>query len=68
VALHRLLATSPAALVTTTLEDLAGMLERPNMPGTIDEWPNWRWGLPHPLEAVLADDEARAIRTVLADR
>ncbi len=68
LALHRLLAGSPAALVTTTLEDLAGMVERPNMPGTIDEWPNWRWGLPRPLDAVLEDDEAQAIRAVLARR
>src|SRR5699024_2808427 len=55
VAAHRLLASSPACLVAATLEDLALMVERPNMPGTIDIWPNWSWGLPSPLEEVLAD-------------
>jgi 4-alpha-glucanotransferase len=24
--------------------------ERPNMPGTVDEWPNWSIALPVPLE------------------
>ena len=28
------------------------MAERPNMPGTVDEWPNWSLALPEPLEAI----------------
>ena len=68
VAAHRLLASSPACLVAVTLEDLALMVERPNMPGTIDIWPNWSWGLPSPLDDVLADPAAVAVRAALAWR
>ena len=68
VAAHRLLASSPACLVAATLEDLALMVERPNMPGTIDIWPNWSWGLPSPLEEVLADPAAVAVRSALSWR
>ena len=56
--LHEVLAASPATLVAVTLDDLALVAERPNMPGTIDEWPNWRIALPEPLEDVLATAHA----------
>ena len=39
--------------------------ERPNMPGTIDEWPNWRIALPMPLEAILDDPRVAAIAEAL---
>jgi hypothetical protein len=38
------------------------------MPGTIDEWPNWTWGLPRDLGHVLASDLAVEVRAVLAAR
>lgn len=36
------LAASDARLVMVNLEDLWGETERQNMPGTVDEYPNWR--------------------------
>lgn len=68
VAVHELLASSPALLVAATLEDLAGVAERPNMPGTIDAWPNWSLGLPQPLDVALESDLALAVRGALAAR
>jgi len=69
VRLHEVLAGSPAHLVAATLEDLAGVAERPNMPGTTgDVWPSWRWGLPAPLDQVLATERARRIRAAFAGR
>ena len=43
------------------VEDLAGLVEQPNLPGTIDEHPNWRRRLPDTTEALLdrADVTAR---------
>jgi 4-alpha-glucanotransferase len=35
-------AQSPAPLMLAPLEDLLGLVEQPNLPGTIDEHPNWR--------------------------
>ncbi|MGI4814545.1 MAG: 4-alpha-glucanotransferase [Janthinobacterium lividum] len=33
---------TPAPLVSYPLEDLLGLVEQPNLPGSIDEHPNWR--------------------------
>jgi 4-alpha-glucanotransferase len=35
-------AQSPSPLMLTPLEDLLGLTAQPNLPGTIDEHPNWR--------------------------
>ncbi len=36
------LAKSPSPLKLVAIEDLIGEIEQPNIPGTIDEHPNWR--------------------------
>jgi 4-alpha-glucanotransferase len=51
---YRLLGEAPSMLVTATLEDACAVPERPNMPGTVTEWPNWSLALPLPLEALEA--------------
>ncbi|WP_439641031.1 4-alpha-glucanotransferase [Nevskia sp.] len=35
-------AATPSPLALVPLEDLLGVIEQPNVPGTIDEHPNWR--------------------------
>ena len=49
-AAHRALADAGSDLVLATLEDAAGVRERPNLPGTVDERPNWRLSLPVTIE------------------
>ncbi len=49
-ALHAFLARTPAMLVAATLEDAVLARERPNVPGTTTERPNWRIPLPVLLE------------------
>lgn len=44
------LARAPCYLLAATLEDVLAVEERPNMPGTTHEWPNWSLALPQPLE------------------
>lgn len=68
VRIHEVLATSPASLVAATLDDLAGATRRPNMPGTIDEWPNWRIPLTPPIETVLSTPLATDVRRVMQAR
>ena len=60
LAAHRRLAESPSRLVTATLEDALGVVDRPNRPGTTAEWPNWSLALPVTLEALR--DHGRALR------
>ena len=43
------------------LEDLLGLAEQPNLPGTIDEHPNWRRRLEPPARE-LFETPARAAR------
>ncbi len=42
IALHELLVRSPSQVVLASLGDAVGDLRQPNMPGTVDEYPNWR--------------------------
>jgi 4-alpha-glucanotransferase len=46
------LARAPSLVLTATLEDALAVEERPNMPGTVDEWPNWRLALRRSLEEI----------------
>ena len=55
---HRALARSGSDLAVATLEDAVGVLSRPNLPGTIDEHPNWRQMLPVGIEEL--DDAGAA--------
>ncbi|MDE2305092.1 MAG: 4-alpha-glucanotransferase [Gammaproteobacteria bacterium] len=52
-AMHRFLAGSSAALVALQIEDLLGMSEPVNVPGTHGEYPNWRRKLTVGLESLL---------------
>lgn len=61
LALHRMLARSPAALLSVQLDDLSGALEQANLPGTIDEHPNWRRRCRLAIEAIASDAFARAL-------
>lgn len=49
---YRLLAEAPSAIVLATFEDVLGVEERPNIPGTTDERPNWSIPLPLALEEI----------------
>lgn len=46
---------APAALAIFPLEDLLGLEEQPNLPGTVDEHPNWRRRMPAATDQLLAD-------------
>jgi 4-alpha-glucanotransferase len=62
------LARAPSVVVTATLEDAAAVEARPNMPGTVDEWPNWSQPLPKPIEALVDSQDAQAIAQALSSR
>ncbi|KQT69939.1 MULTISPECIES: 4-alpha-glucanotransferase [unclassified Aureimonas] len=49
-AVHRFLARSPSLLVAAQIEDMVGSDRQPNLPGTMDEYPNWRIRQSVPLE------------------
>ncbi len=55
---------APCPLTIVPLEDLIGIEEQPNLPGTTDEHPNWRRRMPDTTDALLARRDV-ARRTAL---
>ena len=60
VAMHAFLARTPSLLVAASPADAVGDPRQPNLPGTVDEYPNWR--LP------LAEETAEGPRPVSLER
>ncbi len=50
--IHSALAGSPAKLLSIQLDDLTGQVEAQNLPGTIDEHPNWRRATTVPVDDI----------------
>jgi 4-alpha-glucanotransferase len=67
-ATHRALARAPSRVLLATLDDAIAVPERPNVPGTVREWPNWSLALPRPLEEIETMDLPRRLAAVLARR
>ncbi len=61
-ALHTLLSRTPSMLACASLDDVAGAVMRANVPGTVDQHPNWRIPLPVTLEELAA--RPRTARTL----
>ncbi|GGE20873.1 4-alpha-glucanotransferase [Aureimonas endophytica] len=53
-AVHRFVARTPSVLVAIQIEDMIGSERQPNLPGTTDQYPNWRIRLPVFLEELAA--------------
>jgi len=66
-ALYGYLARTPARLISVNLAEAAGEVRSQNMPGTSDEYPNWKLplcgpdGTPVLLEDLPASDRVRAV-------
>ncbi|MBO0904429.1 4-alpha-glucanotransferase [Jiella sonneratiae] len=55
VAVHRHLARSAALVFAVQLDDMVGAVRQANLPGTTDQYPNWRIRTPVPLEDLSSD-------------
>jgi 4-alpha-glucanotransferase len=66
-AVHAFLARTPAMLVAATLEDAVGATDRPNVPGTVDERPNWALPLPVAVEDLATDPLVRRLAQTLSN-
>ena len=53
------LARTRSRLLAISLEDLLGVVDQPNIPGTVDEHPNWRRRLPVSIDADRFRDRRR---------
>jgi len=72
LALHRYLARTPSRYVVAAPGDAIGDVRQPNVPGTVDEYPNWRLpiadaaGRPVLLEELLADARVSGLAAELS--
>jgi len=61
----RLLGISPARFAIVSVDDLLGVREPQNVPGTTTERPNWRRRSPLAIESLKSDDSVREILLAL---
>ncbi len=62
------LARTKSRLLAVSLEDLLGVVDQPNIPGTIDEHPNWRRRLPVVIEAMTSAVDVAALKAATHER
>ncbi|MBA4035491.1 MAG: 4-alpha-glucanotransferase [Bradyrhizobium sp.] len=62
------LARTKSRLLAISLEDILGVVDQPNIPGTVNEHPNWRRRLPVLIEQMTSAVDIAALRTATRDR
>lgn len=55
-------------LLAISLEDLLGVADQPNIPGTVDEHPNWRRRLPVAIDGIAAAIDVAGLKQATAER
>ncbi|MDH4189175.1 MAG: malto-oligosyltrehalose synthase [Betaproteobacteria bacterium] len=66
-AVHAYAAAAPARVMVLQLEDLLGVAEQANLPGTVDQHPNWRRKLPLAIGAIAEDPRVASCARRLAE-
>jgi 4-alpha-glucanotransferase len=64
----RFLARTRSRLMAISLEDMLGVADQPNIPGTVNEHPNWRQRLPVAIEDFSATFDADALKDATHER
>jgi 4-alpha-glucanotransferase len=67
-AMLEFLSRTRSRLLAVSLEDLLGVAEQPNIPGTVDEHPNWRRKLPVALAEMEQAIDVAALKCSTAQR
>jgi 4-alpha-glucanotransferase len=64
----RFIAATPSRLALLPMEDALALEDQPNLPGTVDEYPNWRRRYPTEAATMLDGADVRARLQALARR
>jgi 4-alpha-glucanotransferase len=67
-AVVKFLAQTRSRLLAISLEDLLGVVDQPNVPGTVNEHPNWRQRLPIALDEIAAAIDVAALKDATGER
>jgi len=65
---HAFLARTPSKILMVQPEDVFEVLEQSNLPGTVDQHPNWRRKLPVALEQWSTDPRMQSLADALSER
>lgn len=68
ISVYATLSRSDAPLLAVAIEDVLGVEQRPNMPGTLSERPNWSRVLPYKIEEIFEHPMVVEVAAVLRDR
>jgi 4-alpha-glucanotransferase len=67
-AMIKFLSRTRSRLLAISLEDLLGVTDQPNVPGTVNEHPNWRQRLPIAVDEIARAIDLAALRDATAER
>nr|WP_210292131.1 4-alpha-glucanotransferase [Aurantimonas endophytica] len=67
IALHRFIARTPSLLVAVQLDDMLGSEKQSNLPGTTDQYPNWRIRSSTSIEDIAADERFRRLAAAMRE-
>ena len=62
------LARTKSRLLAISLEDLLEVIDQPNIPGTVNEHPNWRRRLPLAIDQIASVIDVAALKRATAER
>ena len=62
------LAQTKSRLLAVSLEDILGVVDQPNIPGTVNEHPNWRRRLPVPIDQMASAVDIAALKAATRER
>jgi 4-alpha-glucanotransferase len=62
------LAQTRSRLLAISLEDLLEVVDQPNIPGTVNEHPNWRQRLPVAIDEIAAAIDVAALKAATSAR
>jgi 4-alpha-glucanotransferase len=65
---YRLLSETPSKIVLASIYDMMGESDQPNVPGTVNEYPNWRLRLSVPIEEIENNPYFISVTSALSDR
>jgi 4-alpha-glucanotransferase len=62
------LARTKSRLLAISIEDLLGVTDQPNIPGTVNQHPNWRRRLPLAIDEMMTAIDVPALKTATRER
>jgi 4-alpha-glucanotransferase len=67
-AIAAFLSKTRSRLMAISLEDLLGVIDQPNIPGTVNEHPNWRQRLPVAVDDIANEIDVHALKEATRER